>query len=297
MNGLAYAVGIRSGQEKEAAKSLSAAWIKYGGWQDTFSLNFMTFITGRGLSNSSGILKMMRESIKPCTGDKKRDVELRILVTPLNGAVNSIGKKPATSYEKIITFTGPDFDTQERLDKVFKVVTAACAFPGLFLPVEIEGLGPCVDGGVVNNAPLEYALEQSDVNRVLIPVTFPAVMERRSWISGFGLLNHLIEILINERLYRDLKDAQSINHNLDHLKSMVDKNIINQDQLNQIQSALYIRNVDITEIRPTMTLKSGPFAGFFKKRDRILLVEAGRQAALETLARLPLRNPEGIQTT
>jgi hypothetical protein len=67
--------------------------------------------------------------------------------------------------------------------------------------------------------------------------------------------------------------------------------------LERIQSALYIRNVEITEIRPSEDLKISPFSGFFKKQDRLNLIEAGRKAAKEMLARVPLHNPEGVQTT
>jgi predicted acylesterase/phospholipase RssA len=186
LNGLAYAVGIRSGREKEMAEKLTASWIKNGGWQDSLSLSPLNLITGRGLSDNSGLLQMMRELIEPCKELKKREVELRILVTPLNGVKGSIGRKPATTYEEIIKFSGPDFDSQEQLEKVFNVVTAACAFPGLFQPVEIEGLGACVDGGNVNNAPIKYALEESDVNRILMPVPFPRVMKPGDWKRGFS---------------------------------------------------------------------------------------------------------------
>jgi predicted acylesterase/phospholipase RssA len=297
LNGLAFAVGIRSGREKEMAEKLTASWIEHGGWQDSFSLNPFNFLRGQGLSSSAGLLRMMRELIEPCKESKKRDVELRILVTPLNGVKGHIGKKTATTYEQVIKFSGPDFDTQEGLDRVFNVVTAACAFPGLFQPVDVPGLGACVDGGAVNNAPIKYALEESDVNRVLMPVPFPHVMKPGDWKSGLSLLNHLIAILINERLYRDLKDAQSINLEADKLNAMLKEGFLTEEQLEKIKSILFIRNVEVTEIRPTKDLKISPFSGFFKKQDRINLIRAGREAAEEMLARVPLHNPEGVQTT
>lgn len=297
LNGLAFAVGIRSGREKEMSEKLTASWIEHGGWQDSFSLNPFNFLLGHGLSSNAALLRMMRDLIKPCTESKKRDVELRILVTPLDGVRSRIGKNPATTYEKVIKFSGPDFDTQERLEKVFTVVSAACAFPGLFQPVEIPGLGPCVDGGAVNNAPIAYALEESDVNRVLMPVPFPGIMKPGDWKSGLGLLNHLVAILINERLYRDLKSAQTINFKTDKLNQLAKEGFLTEEQLIKIKAILLVRNVEVTEIRPSEEFKISPFSGFFKKQDRINLIRAGRDAAEEILARVPLHNPEGVQTT
>ncbi len=297
LNGLAYAAGIRAGEEKKMAERLVNTWVESGSWQKSLNFNPIDLLFGRGLSNSEGLLTMMRDLVQPSSQLRKRDVELRILVTPLNGVMSTIGHKEATTYEKIIKFTGEDLDTAERLEKVFKVVSAACAFPGLFQPVEIEGLGACVDGGAVNNAPIAYALEESDVNRVIMPVPCPPVMETGDWKRGLNLLNHLIAILINERLFRDLKQAHKTNHEVDKLKKLVDEGFITETQLERIKTELFMRNVEITEVRPTQDFTGSPFSGFFSKQNRIKLIEAGRQAARETLARIPKRNPQGLQTT
>jgi predicted acylesterase/phospholipase RssA len=287
LNGLAYAAGIRSGREKEMAARLTESWINDGGWQSSFSLNPLSLIAGRGLSSSAGLMKMMRAMVQPCRNSKKREVEFRVLVTPLNGVIDSIGNRTATTYEHIVKFSGPDFDSEERLERVFKVVAAACAFPGLFRPVEIAGLGACVDGGAVNNAPIRYALEESDVSRVIMPVPYPPVMDAGDWKRGLGLLNHLIAILINERLFRDLKTAHSVNDEADQLRKMVKEGMITQEQFEKIVSVLSIRNIEITEIRPSQSLKSSPFSGFFSQKDRRCLIEAGKKAARETLAGFP----------
>lgn len=297
LNGLAYAIGIRNGCEKEMANKLIKSWIENGGWQNSLVLNPLNLFTGRGLSGNSGLLDIMREMVKPSHNTKKREVEFRVIVAPINGVLGNIGKKQATTYEQIIKFTGEDFDTQEKLENVFNVVSAACAFPGLFGPVEIKGLGACLDGGTVNNAPIRYALEECDVNRVIIPVPFPRIMELGDWKRGIGLLNHLIAILINERLYRDLKNAQTINKELDQLKKLMDEGIITNDQLEKIKNVLEIRNVEITEIRPLQSLQCSPFAGFFQKSERIRLIETGRTAAKNCLEHIPAHNIKGIQTT
>ena len=298
LNGLAFAAGIRRGNEREMAAKLSESWIENGGWQNSFSLNPLNLLTGRGLSGNQGLLKMMRDMIQP-TGDAKKlnDVEFRVIVTPLNGVIDKIGDKPATTFEKIVKFTGEDFDTAERLENVFNTVSAACAFPGLFNPVEIPDLGACVDGAAVNNAPIRYALSESDVNRVIMPITYPALMPPGDWKRGLGLFNHLVEILINERLYRDLREAQQVNRDADRLQKMVDDGTFTESDVNKIKDLLDIRNVEITAIRPRENLKCSPFSGFFSRENRRELIEAGRLAARETLDLVPKENPKGVQTT
>jgi predicted acylesterase/phospholipase RssA len=297
LNGIAYAAGIRAGNEKEMAARLVNAWIELGGWQSSINLSPLAIFRGKGLANSDGIQKMMRQMIHPCGKSGKRDVELHIVVTPLNGGKGAIGDKPATTYEQLIKFSGPDFDTQEGLERIFTAVTAACAFPGVYEPVEVEGFGPCIDGGAVNNAPIRGALTQSGVNRVIMPVPFPAVMPPADWKSGGNLLNHLIEILINERLYRELKFAQVVNRQTDDLKKMLADGEISQKLFEKLQSIFLLGNVEITEIRPLKGLEGGSFSGFFHKRERMRLIEEGREATRETLAKIPAYNPTGEQTT
>ena len=295
LNGLAYAVAIRSGCEKEMAKGLAAIWIEYGSWHDSLNFSLWGLISGRGLSNRDNLIKMMRKLIMPCEGSKKKDVELHIIVTPLNGITSQIGKKPATSYEKVIKFTGPDFDTPEKLEYVFNVVAAACAFPGLYKPVSIPGLGLCIDGGTVNNAPIKYAIQESGVTSVIMPIPFPALMKPGEWKRGLGLLSHLIEVLINERLFRDLQNAQKLNLKLKQLKSLVSEGALSQKQFEKITNILSFQSVAITEVRPDHNLKSTSFSGFFHKEDRIRLVEQGRKAALESLVQTSARKAKRKQ--
>jgi predicted acylesterase/phospholipase RssA len=297
LNGIAYAAGIRSGREKEMALKLTQSWIENGEWNNSLHLSPLNWIRGRGLSGPEDLLKLMRELIKPCTQPEKRDVELRIIIAPLEGVRGKIGKKVATTFEKVLHFKNEDFDTQEGLERIFQGVCAACAFPGLFAPVNIEGLGPCVDGGAVNNAPIAYALSESDVNRVIMPVPFPSLMTTKNKINGFNLLSHLIEILINERLYRELKSAQIINEQTENLEKLVAEGKITAAQLKLILDTLDIRKVEITEIRPDEHIRQSAFAGFFKKADRVKLIDEGRRAAREILALIPASNPEGRPTT
>jgi predicted acylesterase/phospholipase RssA len=279
LNGVAYAAGIRSGHEQEMAAKLVDAWVEGGSWNNSFSLSPLNWLSGRGLSDSSGLLKMLRGMVVPSIKSAKREIELRIIVSPLKGVQDTIGKRAASTYEKVLCFSGEDFDTAEGLERIFKVVTAACAFPGLYAPVELPGIGPCVDGGAVNNAPVRYALDECDIRHIIVPVPFPSVMPPSAPLSGWGLAGHLTDILINERLFRDLKDANIVNREVAQLEGLVTSGVLNAEQLKAVISILKTRIVQITEVRPAQPLSGSSFSGFFKKNDRVALIAEGREAA------------------
>ena len=283
LNGVAYAAGVRGGDVRAVTAKLSQAWLEQGGWQDALHLSPMGVLRGVGASSRDGLLKMLREVVKPCRASVKHAVQLRIVVAPLNGVAAKIGGKAATTYEKAVHFSGEDFDSQEGLERIFAAAAAACAFPGLFQPVDLPGLGPCIDGGAVNNAPLKYALDDGTVGRVYIPVPFPEFLASPFLGTGVHLAIHLVEILINERLFRDLRSAQMVNKDVGRIERLARKGIISAEQAAEIMRTLEIRRVAITEIRPERQLKGGSFSGFFSKSQRARLVQEGREAAQRCL--------------
>ncbi len=287
LNGIVYAAGVRAGDPKGMTSRLLDSWVNEGSWRDAFRINVKDLILRRGISDQRGLRAMLESLVQP-TAELKRlstnhhrphEVELRIIVTPLRGVKGAIGQMPATTYEKVICFSGKDFETAESLDRVFHATTAACAFPGVYAPVNIEGLGPCVDGGSVNNAPIAYGLSEGDVNRIIMPVPFPALMDTSMALEGLSLANHMIEILINERLYRDLKEAEVINGDVARLEKMVESGILSSSQAKAVRDALRIHTVQIMEIRPEVPTPGSSFSGFFSKNERLQLIEAGRRAA------------------
>ncbi len=284
LNGVAYAAGIRCGREKEMAANLVSAWVEGGGWHNSLHFSTWNMLKGRGLSSREGLLKMLKALIHPCPDSAKREVQLRIIVAPLNGVTGAIGKNPATTYERLLHFSGKDFDDTEGLARMFDATTAACAFPGLYAPVEIDGLGHCVDGGTVNNAPIKYVLDESDIDQIYMPIPFPAVMPPNGSSSWWGLSNSMIEILINERLYRDLKDMHSVNEDIVALNTLVSRGVLTEPQLEIVKATLRIRHVECTQIRPAESLGGNSFSGFFSKSERLKLVAEGRKAARATIA-------------
>ena len=285
LNGIAYAAGIRSGDVEGMSRRLLNAWVEGGGWAQALHLDPFALLTGRGLSNSDGLLHMLRALVKPCTAAVRHHVEFRVIVAPLEGVSARIGGKDATTFEKMVAFCPEDFDSEVGLERMFTAVTAACAFPGLFKPVEVEGLGPCIDGGAVNNAPIKYALDENDVDRIFVVVPYPEAMAHLKSCrhAGFALTMHLVEILINERLFRDLRDSQVVNTSIARIHRLVDTGVLTPVQAHEVKKALQIRRVDITEIRPDKAVPGNAFSGFFSRADRERLIEEGRRAAQQCL--------------
>jgi len=283
LNAVAYAAAIRAGTEKDLGKRLRNAWLKYGSWNKSFSFNPFLWLSGRGLSDPDGLMTMLKELVVPSPAGAKGKIELRIIVASMEGIRGLIGKNPATTYEKVLSFCGKDFDTQEGLDRIFKATVAACAFPGLFAPVRLPGIGYCVDGGAVNNAPVEYALDDGDIGQIIVAVPFPRLLPKPKPLHGLGLINHMAEILINERLYRDLKNAHNLNLHLADLDELVKKKKLHPQHLEAVKSVLPFRKVQIIEVRPPRALGGTVFTGFTQPDLRKKFIAEGRKAALKNL--------------
>src|SRR5436190_1517846 len=73
-----------------------------------------------------------------------------------------------TTFEYVTEFIGASFDSSEGRRRLITAVTASAAFPLLFSPVDVDPVGPCVDGGAVNNAPVSYGLDSPEVTRVIV---------------------------------------------------------------------------------------------------------------------------------
>ncbi len=81
----------------------------------------------------------------------------------------------------------------------------------------------CIDGGAVNNTPLGYALDHPfEIDRVFVVSPQPRVASSRATdAKGIGLAMHLADMLVEERLYRDLRGAYAVNAALARLAQVV----------------------------------------------------------------------------
>jgi predicted acylesterase/phospholipase RssA len=228
---------------------------------------------------------LLRENIPPLVTPKVNDVGLRLVVGAISGHGSFIGSAPATTYEGVLPFTSESFDTEAGRAAIYNAAVASAAFPIVFAPVEVPGFGPCYDGGVVNDAPVALASE-SGAERVIVIAPYPMVSAPARVPTGIDLVMHLVDVLIHERLYRDLKAATNTNDVVARLTALVDKKLLSQEQLAQVLKVLDARQIEIVQIRPDEELAGDPFAGFLHKDLRAQYIAAGRQAAERALANL-----------
>jgi len=296
LNGAAYAAGVRARREKAAADEMIALWRDRAGFLEAFDLNVGDLLGVVGLSDQKNLLKQLRGNIRPSTLGDPAPIDLHIVVSPLNGAAGDLGGEPATTYEQVLQFTGEHFDDQDRLEEVFQAAVASSAFPGFYAPVEIPGVGPCYDGGVVNNAPIDSALDygrDASIDAVLVIAPTAAVFPPPdAGLSGVALLSHLVDMLINERLYRDLRRARGINESLLQLEELARQKGWGPADLQEIKAAMDLgdkRVITIVQIRPPEPLPGNAFGGLFDASLRRGYVDAGLERATAVLDALGWR--------
>jgi predicted acylesterase/phospholipase RssA len=285
LNGAYAAAVLHAGTEEREIGRLRTLW-----QDESFGRVFEPSLAGvfalRGVSGEDKVLDLLRSNITPML--KVRTIELRLVVTNLAGSVAEVGGTPATTFESVLPFAADTFQSAERLETMFRAVTASAAFPGAFVPVTLEIDGrpvECVDGGAVNNTPLQYALEHPfEIDRVFVVSPEPRVaLESPRDLKGLGLITHLAEMLIDERLFRDLQGAYAMNDALARLEEVVPDPALRARVLEAMGCAGR-RRLAIVELRPPGNLRGGVFDGFFSRQLREEYVQTGEDVARAWLA-------------
>ncbi len=285
LSGAVLAAHVRRGQADAGARTLVELWRERGAWRSF--LDWPTRAGGlRGLLPSDKVAALVREAMGPPGGSHR--VELRMIVTALAGHAarprrGGVGADPSapTTFEQVLRFGAHDLDATEGQARVADAAAASACFPVLFVPRELPGIGLCVDGGIVNNTPVSEALSGTSVETVFVIAAQPASYHG-GVPSGSDYLVHLIELLIHERLCRDLREAEAVNHWLRELERLVP----DPHQRDRVIEALYpahgrraLRPLELVQIRPAASLGS-VFAGFGSRRVRDeYLAEGAREAS------------------
>lgn len=293
LNGTAYAAGVRAHRETVLADRLVTMWSNKGDLCSVLDVRLGALLRGRGLSDQRKLLALLRSEVEPCESADPRPICLHILVAPLRGIEATIGPLPATTYTSAVTFRDEDFDTRDRLEEVFTAATASAAFPGIFTPVEVPGLGPCVDGGLLDGTPLRearaFSLEtQVDTLLMIAPTPTRASGARREH-TGLGLLGHLIDMIFTERAYQDIGDIEWTNTALRGLASLARERGWGAAEIADIKSAMGLDDRKVMQfatIRPLVPLPGGIFSGFLSKETRRQYVQIGMARATEVLDEL-----------
>ncbi len=144
-----------------------------------------------------------------------------MVVTLTDGVVEKLGPDRATTSEHVFVFRDDDFDDADKRKQMVDVAVASAAFPVAFAPKELAGFGLGYDGGLVANTPVKEAIVGSGIERIFVIDPQPAQVAAGGLLHGTELLSHLGDILVRERLFRDLSDAYECNDALARLTGLV----------------------------------------------------------------------------
>lgn len=284
LNAAYLASAVRGGTVAMAGVELEELWLRDATY-DAFDVSLRGVATLAGLSTSKNLRALLARHIRPVKG--RHPVDLRLVTTNAAGSLALVANKPATTFEHVFQFDGSAFDSEAQLEELFTSVCASSAFPGAFLPVDANVAGrtlPCMDGGCVNNAPLKHAIGGArDVSRVFVITPFPRVLDDVLEFRGLSLATHLADMLIHERLFRDLREAHAVNDALERLEHALphrEQRVAALDALGWAGR----RRIEIVEIRPPAFLAGGAFDGLFSRALRAEYIAAGEAAATDWLA-------------
>jgi predicted acylesterase/phospholipase RssA len=289
LNGTLLAFAIRAGKELELAKILPDTWLNHTGLTDVFSPSLGGIFGLRGISGEGKLLSTIEELSGRLLPGVPAPVRLILVVTALEGRMTEVGSRPATTFEYPVTFTDADFDTGESRDKIYRTAVASGAIPIVFVPVDLPGVGPCADGGLVNNTPIKHALLNSEVTRVFVVVPYPSPVEPPPPGRGLDYVAHVFDIFIQERLLRDLREAVDTNHHLAAIEALAP--LLPADKMQGLRDALGLsrkRAVEIVLVRPPQTLQGNELSGFGNTQLRQAEIDAGRDAARNALQLAPM---------
>ena len=278
LNAAVYAAGLRVDEAGEAAELLCELWRE--------KANLVDILPAR---NRKALVKdaLRRFVSKPSINES---VQARVVVTSLAGIK---GKHGYVRAEHMFQFGAKEFADPLEIARIADVCVASAAIPVLFAPVDLAGAGPSWDGGIVNNTPLGWALKADPEIDHLIVVTPEALVDAREPTRsatgsapapelaskahyGRFAVARLVEIVIEERMNRDLHEARGFN---EEIRKLVGMGV----SAEALRAKLNWRLLEIIEVRPAKPLEGGLLSGFWSPELRDQYLEFGREAAKRAL--------------
>jgi NTE family protein len=286
LNAAVYATGVRFGRERRAVEVLCGLWEEEAEWGRIVDFSLRGVIGGRGLASTDALLDIVEHGMQAVAEGAQpvNDVVLRLVTTALRGLVLDPKGIPTTTFEHLLKVESDAFDSVEGRHRVAAAATASAAFPGLFVPVEVEGVGPCIDGGAVNNAPISWAIEEG-MERVIVVTGNPLALPPEDDLAWLDLIGKEVDIAINERLFRDLLQARKINEKLSWLDEALAARGLDESARAAIREGLGWKPLEIIEVRPAEPLAGNAFSALSDGKLRREYLAQGKQAARAALSR------------
>jgi NTE family protein len=291
LNGALFAAGIACERLPEASDILRQLWEEKARWSQILRPSLAGTVAVRGFSSTAALQALLDDALAQIveSGPPVAPVRLQLVTTRLRGEERQNGADGATTFEHAFAFHERDFAASHDRQRISRAAVASAAFPFLFEPVDDEALGPCIDGGAVNNAPISYALDAS-VSRVIVVTGNPLKAPDQESLGGLDLLGQVVDIAINERLFRDLLQARKVNAKLERVEAVAAELGLNTQQREKIVAALGWKPLEVIEIRPEVPLEGNAFKAFGNGQLRRDYIELGVEAAERALAGVASRS-------
>jgi predicted acylesterase/phospholipase RssA len=313
LNAAVYAAGIAYGRTAHAAQVLEELWLEEANWRHVLAPSLIDLVLWRGFSKTWRLEKIVRNALErvaegnaagEVTGQAGPRLGLRLIATYLEGQNKKhkenqeqpgkgVSEPNMTTYEHAFEFSDQDFMTPEGRDRIAKAATASASFPGLFIPPQLppapgdEHTGHFADGGALNNAPISYALNTRDADAVIVVSAQPELMPPPESLRGLRLAMHLIDVLVNERLFRDLRRAGRNNVRIEQIEHALQSSHATPEVRDAVLDALGWRRLEVISVRPAEELPGNAFAGLSCRSLRAGYIESGKAAAQAALVKPP----------
>jgi len=261
LNAAVYAAGLRVGEESAAAELLCELWRERAHWSRVLTHGDRVRVVEEGLA-------AFRDKTP------RQEVTLDIVLASLRGERN----KPSEHrrYEYVARFGSADFSSRERTRSIAEACVASAALPVIFRPRNLGDKGPFWDGGIVNNAPIGLALRRDPrVDHMIVVTPDADEVDDQRYFPQLSL-ERLLDMLINERLARDLHAAKTFNEELFELDAATRETLRRKHGW---------KLLELVEIRPQTALRGNAASGFASREYREEYLAIGRTAAQVALER------------
>lgn len=287
LNGAFFAIATRTGRQSRAAGQLVDFWLEHGHWRTFLDFSIRDAFGLRGVSRVDALEDVLMQHMSELAGAAHQAVDLRLVATVLSPAAAEAAR--SRSHEHVFRFA--DDELIGKLPEVVRAAVASAAFPGLMVPVHVDRVGQCVDGGLVANVPLSEALTAPPIDRVFVVNPSPRI-EAGPQSRGLALASDWVEIAVGERVNRDLNEVDLFNRQLAALDRLCDAGFLTNWQCEQLRRDLGLngrRRVEVVSIVPDEPLPGNLLSGFGDRGLRAEYVARGREAASRALVASVIR--------
>ena len=225
LNGAVYATGIRYGSEHLVARRLVELWLHDAKWHNVLKVADCISCMAWGWARRTACFRSWRARGGRSPPGAAAAIALELVLTLLRGEAGDIAGTPATTFEHVAGFADEQFDTKAGRAEGLRRRARLGGIPAALRSGGGERVGSCIDGGVVNNTPIKRAIQGGGVERVIVVTPEPLRSSAPEPLRGTKLITQIAEIVINERLYRDLRDAEAINDYLRQLDALAESGV------------------------------------------------------------------------